>query len=108
MSNPDATQDLQPEIKKKLDELKSQRSSTKGNMTRIKNQITANIETISKVELECRVNIFEQYWKLWLSHQTSIEKLKPNDVSNELIRSEVEDLYCEVKVLYSTRNHSEN
>lgn len=78
---------------KQIEELKQQRSSTKGSITRIKNAVESKSSTLSPTELECRLGILESYFKQGLSYQTQIEKLAPSDTG----RGEIEDLYISTK-----------
>lgn len=84
-------------IMTELADLRTQRSSTKGCITRIKNIIETKLSTLTYTELECRLGILESYFKQILSYQTSIEKLCPDDANEFKIRGELEDLYCATK-----------
>ncbi|XP_073814581.1 uncharacterized protein [Musca autumnalis] len=75
-----------------LEELKQQRGSSKGSMTRIKNIIESN-SSLSHTELECRLGIVESHFKQASYYQSQIEKLSPKDTG----RSEIEELYITVK-----------
>ncbi|XP_055909761.1 uncharacterized protein LOC129944394 [Eupeodes corollae] len=76
-----------------LDELKQQRASTKGSISRIKNIVESNSNALTSTELECRLGILESYFKQILAYQTKIEVLLPTDTS----RGEIEDLYITAK-----------
>ncbi|XP_055916442.1 uncharacterized protein LOC129949183 [Eupeodes corollae] len=76
-----------------LDELKQQRASTRGSITRIKNIVESSSNVLTATELECRLGILESYFKQILVYQTKIEVLVPNDTS----RGEIEDLYITAK-----------
>lgn len=74
-----------------LTTLRQQRSTAKGNITRIKNNI-GNTER-SLVELECRLDILNSYIKQIMSYQTAIEKIYPQDDR----RPEIEELCISAK-----------
>lgn len=76
-----------------LEELKQQRASSKGSLTRIKNIVEANNVDLSQTELECRLGIVESYYKQAAYYQTQIERLSPADQG----RSEIDELFICVK-----------
>lgn len=76
-----------------LDDLKQQRSSTKGSITRLKNYVESKSDILTATELECRLGILESYFKQVLAYQTQIERLAPTDTC----RSELEELYISSK-----------
>lgn len=75
-----------------LDELKQQRSCTKGNITRIKNLVEKSTN-LTPTELECRLGILESYFKQALAYQTQIERVLATDTGH----SELEELYVTTK-----------
>lgn len=81
-----------------LEEYKSQRTTTKRNISRIKTIIDANGrgegKALSTAELKCRLGILESYFKQILVIQSNIEKLEPEDTA----RGEIEDLYVSIKL----------
>lgn len=81
----------------KIEEIKAQRASTKGCMTRIKNIIESKGDNLTAAELECRLGILESYFKQFLSYQTAIEKLAPDDAAESQAGENIEELYCAAK-----------
>ncbi|XP_037931114.1 uncharacterized protein LOC119665925 [Teleopsis dalmanni] len=75
-----------------IDELRQQRASSKGSLTRIKNIIDAS-NNLSPTELECRLGMVESYYKQASYYQGQIERLLPQDTC----RSEIDELYVIVK-----------
>uniref|UniRef100_A0A1I8PRY2 CCHC-type domain-containing protein n=1 Tax=Stomoxys calcitrans TaxID=35570 RepID=A0A1I8PRY2_STOCA len=80
-----------------IEELKQQRGSSKGSMTRIKNVIESNT-SLSHTELECRLGIIESYYKQASFYQNQIERLSPKDPG----RHDIDELYVNVKSLILT------
>ena len=75
-----------------MEELKQQRGSSKGCMTRIKNLVESNTG-LSHTELDCRLGIVESYYKQASHFQNKIERLSPNDIG----RTDIDELYISVK-----------
>ncbi|XP_059223205.1 uncharacterized protein LOC131996995 [Stomoxys calcitrans] len=88
----------------KMTELKQLRSSTKGNIGRIKNFIVKKGSALSIEELECRLGILESYFKQCISVQASIDKICPTaDVAaNAAVVAEVEETYVTTKTKIMT------
>ncbi|XP_036347558.1 uncharacterized protein LOC118756930, partial [Rhagoletis pomonella] len=81
----------------KLSEYKQLRSSTKGNITRIKTAVSKKNVPIE--ELGCRLDILEAYFKQALSISTSILRLcTPSECeSDEKAMADIEDIYVAAK-----------
>ncbi|XP_037930807.1 uncharacterized protein LOC119665651 [Teleopsis dalmanni] len=77
-----------------LEELKQQRASTKGRITRIKN-IVENNKTLSSTELECRLGMLDAYYKQVSYYQNQIERYCPIDSA----RSDIDELYVSTNCL---------
>ena len=75
-------------IAKTLENLKTNRASTKGSISRIKTLLET--KTLEFTELECRLGILESYFRQGLNYQTRIEEASPTDTG----RAEIEELYC--------------
>jgi hypothetical protein len=58
-----------------LEEVKTQRSSIKGSITRIKTLIEEKGETLTIHDIECRLGILESYFKHLLTFKASYESL---------------------------------
>ncbi|XP_055838616.1 uncharacterized protein LOC129906742 [Episyrphus balteatus] len=78
-------------IAKTLENLKTNRASTKGRISRIKTLLET--KTLEFTELECRLGILESYFRQALNYQTRIEEASPTDTG----RAEIEELYCSTK-----------
>ncbi|XP_049316915.1 uncharacterized protein LOC125779686 [Bactrocera dorsalis] len=91
-----------------LDELKQQRTSTKKNITRIKNIIDASLrpggKVLSVAEYKCRLGILESYFKQILSIQTDIERLDSEDGG----RADLEELYVTTKLVIQSQLAEDN
>ena len=81
-----------------IEELRQQRGSSKGSLTRIKNSIESN-RHLSQVELECRLGVVENYYKQACHYQTEIEKQNSNDSG----RAELDELFILTKSLILTK-----
>ncbi|XP_036329865.1 uncharacterized protein LOC118742006 [Rhagoletis pomonella] len=81
----------------KLSEYKQLRSSTKGNITRIKTAVSKKNVPIE--ELGCRLDILEAYFKQALSISTSILRLCTPTAceSHEKAMADIEDIYVAAK-----------
>ncbi|XP_037820753.1 uncharacterized protein LOC119611053 [Lucilia sericata] len=78
-----------------LSTLQKQRSSAKGNITRIKNMYLDGSASLNPIDVQCRLEILNSYIKQLMAYQTEIEKLCPDD--NE--RGELEEICISCKAL---------
>lgn len=81
-----------------LEELKAQRSSSKGSITRIRNIVEGN-SNLAITELECRLSMVETYYKQASYYQTQIERITPLDLG----RSDIDELYVSAKTFIASR-----
>lgn len=73
--------------------LKQQRSSSRKNITRIKNLLDDTTTVWNPIDLECRLDILNSYIKQIMAYQSEIEKIDTEDDR----RGDLEDLCVSVK-----------
>lgn len=78
-----------------LSSLQKQRSSAKGNISRIKKMYQDGSASLNPIDMECRLEILNSYIKQLMAYQTEIEKLCPDDSK----RGELEDICVSTKSL---------
>lgn len=96
----DGEQEVSASSLRKIKELKSLRTSTKGNLTRMKALITKKGTSLATEELDCRLGMLEEDFKKVKSVQDDIDKLSQyaDVVACEAIKAEIEDIYVATKI----------
>lgn len=77
----------------RLATLKQQRSTARGNITRIRNLLESTATSWNVIDLECRLEILSSYIKQLMAYQTEIEKEDPTDEK----RGDIEELCISAK-----------